>query len=94
MFCFWFKEGQAGAELCQAQVKLEVLVEVVLEVGSEIGVEVWVNTILSFFWSPDAFKRVNIVKWNFLTFPKYQNKIFGHNLNSKFSTVPPHGGGV
>ena len=33
-------KGQAGAELCQVQAKLEVLVEVVLEVGSEIGVEV------------------------------------------------------
>ena len=31
---------QAGDELCQAQVKLEVVVEVVLEVGFEIGVEV------------------------------------------------------
>ena len=31
---------QAGAQLCQAQVKLEVVVEVVLEVGFEIGVEV------------------------------------------------------
>ena len=31
---------QAGAELCQAQVKLEVVVEVVLEVGFEIRVEV------------------------------------------------------
>ena len=31
---------QAGAELCQAQVKLEVVVEVVLEVGFAIKVEV------------------------------------------------------
>ena len=36
-------KNQAGAELCQAQVKLEVVVEVVLEVGFEIGVEVWVK---------------------------------------------------
>ena len=33
-------KNQAGAELCQAQVKLEVVVEIVLEVGFEIGVEV------------------------------------------------------
>ena len=33
-------QKQAGAELCQAQVKLKVVVEVVLEIRFEIGVEV------------------------------------------------------
>ena len=47
---------QAGAEMCQARVKLEVVVEVVLEVGIEIGVEVWVKVELTLplaFNTPD-----------------------------------------
>ena len=31
---------QGGAELCQAQVKLEVIFEIVLEVGFKVGVKV------------------------------------------------------
>ena len=37
--CHWILE-QAGAELCQAQVKLEVVFEVGVEFGGEFGVEV------------------------------------------------------
>ena len=29
---------------------------------------------------PGAFKRVNVVKSNLLTFPKYQKQNFGNNL--------------
>ena len=39
----------------------------------------------SFFWSPDAFKRVNVVKWNFLTFPKYKKQKFWTQFEFKIS---------
>ena len=41
------------------------------------------------FWSPDAFKRVNIAKWNFLTFPKYQKQTFWTKFELKFLTLRP-----
>ena len=42
----------------------------------------------------DAFKRVSAVKWNFLTLPKYQKRKFLTQFEFKYSTLPPHGGGV
>ena len=48
-----------------------------------------------FFWSPDAFKRVNVVKWNFLTFPKYQKQKFWTQFDFKFfNPTPSWRGGI
>ena len=48
-----------------------------------------------FFWSPDAFKRVNVVKWNFLTFPKYQKQKFWTQFEFKFfNPTPSWRGGI
>ena len=49
-------------------------------------------TLFSFIWPPDAFKRVNVVKWNFLTFPKYQKQKFWTQFEFKF--LNPTGGGI
>ena len=49
----------------------------------------------SFFWSPDDFKRVNVVKWNFLTFPKYQKQKFWTQFEFKFfNPTPSWRGGI
>ena len=48
-----------------------------------------------FFWSPDAFKRVNVLKWNFLTFPKYQKQNFRTQFEFKFfNPTPSWRGGI
>ena len=39
-------------------------------------------------------KRIFVLIWNFVTFPKYQKQKFWKNLNSNFFTPPPSEGGT